>query len=252
MAEDAGAADLIAGGRLQLGISRGSPEQVIDGFRHFGYVPPEGHDRRRHGAAPHRGVSRGAARQGLRQAQPVADVSEPAGPVAPRALFRGPARAHLVGRRHQRHRAMGGQARHEPAVFDVQDRRERQAVPRPAGRADPALQGGVAGSGACAHARGCRCRAASSRSPTTATGCISAAAATRATRSVFSTPTRAPFSAAATPPSRTCSSRSSSSDEAIAEADTILLTVPNQLGVDYNAHVIESILKHVAPGLGWR
>ena len=42
MAEDAGAADLIAGGRLQLGISRGSPEQVIDGFRHFGYDPPEG------------------------------------------------------------------------------------------------------------------------------------------------------------------------------------------------------------------
>src|SRR5467141_3761623 len=42
MAEDAGAADVIAGGRLQLGISRGSPEQVIDGFRYFGYVPPEG------------------------------------------------------------------------------------------------------------------------------------------------------------------------------------------------------------------
>src|SRR6266704_653593 len=42
MAEDAGAADLIAGGRLPLGISRGSPEQVIDGFRHFGYEPGEG------------------------------------------------------------------------------------------------------------------------------------------------------------------------------------------------------------------
>src|SRR6516165_6883131 len=42
MAEDAGAADTIAGGRLQLGISRGSPEQVIDGFRYFGYAPPEG------------------------------------------------------------------------------------------------------------------------------------------------------------------------------------------------------------------
>src|ERR1700709_2597576 len=42
MAEDAGAADVIAGGRLQLGISRGSPEQVIDGFRHFGYPPAEG------------------------------------------------------------------------------------------------------------------------------------------------------------------------------------------------------------------
>src|SRR5437588_5160973 len=42
MAEDAGAADLISGGRLQLGISRGSPEQVIDGFRYFGHVPQEG------------------------------------------------------------------------------------------------------------------------------------------------------------------------------------------------------------------
>jgi len=39
MAEDAGAADLIAGGRLQLGISRGSPEQVIDGWRYFGHRP---------------------------------------------------------------------------------------------------------------------------------------------------------------------------------------------------------------------
>src|ERR1700685_3753742 len=44
MAEDAGAADLIAGGRLQLGISRGSPEQVIDGWRYFGYQPSEGTD----------------------------------------------------------------------------------------------------------------------------------------------------------------------------------------------------------------
>ena len=44
MVEDAGAADLISGGRLQLGISRGSPEQVIDGFRYFGYAPEEGTD----------------------------------------------------------------------------------------------------------------------------------------------------------------------------------------------------------------
>src|SRR5512140_2588403 len=42
MAEDAGAADIISGGRLQLGISRGSPEQVIDGWRYFGYEPAEG------------------------------------------------------------------------------------------------------------------------------------------------------------------------------------------------------------------
>src|SRR3954471_5499188 len=42
MVEDAGAADLISGGRLQLGISRGSPEQVVEGWRHFGYAPPDG------------------------------------------------------------------------------------------------------------------------------------------------------------------------------------------------------------------
>jgi alkanesulfonate monooxygenase SsuD/methylene tetrahydromethanopterin reductase-like flavin-dependent oxidoreductase (luciferase family) len=41
-------------------------------------------------------------------------------------------------------------------------------------------------------------------------------------------------------------------DTAIAAADTLLLTVPNQLGVDYNAHAIESILRYVAPELGWR
>src|SRR5689334_19883280 len=52
MVEDAGAADLIANGRLQLGISRGSPEQVIDGWRHFGYTTADGesdgHMARRH------------------------------------------------------------------------------------------------------------------------------------------------------------------------------------------------------------
>ena len=41
-------------------------------------------------------------------------------------------------------------------------------------------------------------------------------------------------------------------DEAIAAADTLLLTVPNQLGVDYNAHVLDSVLTHLAPELGWR
>jgi alkanesulfonate monooxygenase SsuD/methylene tetrahydromethanopterin reductase-like flavin-dependent oxidoreductase (luciferase family) len=41
-------------------------------------------------------------------------------------------------------------------------------------------------------------------------------------------------------------------DTAVAAADTLLLTVPNQLGVDYNAHAIDSILRYVAPELGWR
>ena len=41
-------------------------------------------------------------------------------------------------------------------------------------------------------------------------------------------------------------------DEAIAEADTLLLTIPNMLGVEYNVHVLDSILRHVAPAMGWR
>ena len=41
-------------------------------------------------------------------------------------------------------------------------------------------------------------------------------------------------------------------DEAVAAADTVLLTVPNQLGVDYNAHLLETVLTQVAPDLGWR
>src|SRR5947209_15292971 len=41
MAEDAGAADLISGGRLQLGISRGSPEPALNGAHAFGYRPSE-------------------------------------------------------------------------------------------------------------------------------------------------------------------------------------------------------------------
>ena len=111
MAEDAGAADLIAGGRLQLGISRGSPEQVIDGWRHFGYAPPEGMtdaDMARRHAEVFLEVIRG---EGFAKPNPTPDVPEPAWPVAPRALLGGPARAHLVGRRHERHGGMGGQAR---------------------------------------------------------------------------------------------------------------------------------------------
>ena len=42
MAEEAAAADLISGGRLQLGVSRGSPETVLRGAEVFGYVPPDG------------------------------------------------------------------------------------------------------------------------------------------------------------------------------------------------------------------
>ena len=82
MIEDAGAADLIAGGRLQLGISRGSPEQVIDGWRYFGYQLSRP-DRRRYGPAQCRNLSRCSGWRRFRRAEPATDVSQPAGPPAP-------------------------------------------------------------------------------------------------------------------------------------------------------------------------
>ncbi|MGY4301231.1 alkanesulfonate monooxygenase SsuD/methylene tetrahydromethanopterin reductase-like flavin-dependent oxidoreductase (luciferase family) [Bradyrhizobium sp. i1.4.4] len=85
-----------------------------------------------------------------------------------------------------------------------------------------------------------------------ATAPISAGSAEAKTRSASSTrKTRAIFgrSYAAEPEALIEQLRQ---DEAIAEADTLLLTIPNQLGVDYCAHAIEAILKHVAPALGWR
>src|SRR5205814_1105708 len=108
MAEDAGAADIIAGGRLQLGISRGSPEQVIDGWRYFGYAPAAG-ESDGHGASSCGGVSRPAQRQRVREAEPAADVSQSTRTAACGTPFGRIARTHLVGFRLERHVAVGGE-----------------------------------------------------------------------------------------------------------------------------------------------
>jgi hypothetical protein len=41
-------------------------------------------------------------------------------------------------------------------------------------------------------------------------------------------------------------------DQAIQAADTLMISVPSELGVDYNVYLIDSVLRHVAPALGWR
>ena len=41
-------------------------------------------------------------------------------------------------------------------------------------------------------------------------------------------------------------------DEAVMAADTLMLTIPNQIGVDYNLHVLQAFAEHVAPALGWK
>ena len=41
-------------------------------------------------------------------------------------------------------------------------------------------------------------------------------------------------------------------DETVMSADTLMLTIPSQLGVDYNLHLLSAFAEHVAPELGWR
>ena len=203
MAEDAGAADLIAGGRLQLGISRGSPEQVIDGWRYFGYAPPEGMtdaDMARRHTEVFLEVLLG---KGFAKPNPRPMFPNPPGLLRLEPYSAGPARAHLVGRRHQRHGRMGRQARHEPAKLDAQDRRERQAVPCSAGGADPALSRSVEGGRARAHAARLgqpqHLRAGRRARPRLFRPRRRGGRPDRLQRN-----RRAPSSAAVTPPSRTC------------------------------------------------
>ena len=96
-------------------------------------------------AATPKSSSTCCAARALREPNPRPMFPESARPAAPRAALRRPARADLVGRRLERHRGVGGQARHEPAELDAEERRDRRALPRPAGRADPRLPRGLEG-----------------------------------------------------------------------------------------------------------
>ena len=145
MAEDAGAADLIAGGRLQLGISRGSPEQVVDGFRYFGHVPAEGTD--------HADMAREHARVFLEVLEGEG-FAEP----NPRPMFPNPPgllrlEPHSPGLRDRiwwgagipGHGRVGRRAGHAPDELDAAHRGHRRAVPPAPGRADPAVPRRVEG-----------------------------------------------------------------------------------------------------------
>jgi alkanesulfonate monooxygenase SsuD/methylene tetrahydromethanopterin reductase-like flavin-dependent oxidoreductase (luciferase family) len=251
MAEDAGAADLIAGGRLQLGISRGSPEQVIDGWRTFGYAPAEGEsdaDMARRHAQVFLEVLKG---EGFAQPNP-----RPMFPNPPGLLRLEP---HSPGLRDRiwwgsssnataRWAATLGLNLQSSTLKDdesgeplhVQQRKQIDAY-REAWKA-------------AGHARAPRVSV--SRSIFPLVDDRDRAYFGRETRDrdhigYIDANTRAVFGRkyAAEPDVLV---KELADDEAIAAADTLLVTVPNTLGVDYNAHVIESILKHVAPALGWR
>ncbi|MET0971764.1 MAG: LLM class flavin-dependent oxidoreductase [Tardiphaga sp.] len=251
MAEDAGSADLIAGGRLQLGISRGSPEQVIEGYRYFGYGPAEGQTE---------------ADMARKHTEVFLDVIQGKGFAQPNPspMFPNPP----------------GLLRLEPYSEGLRERiwwgASTNATAEWAAKLGMNLQSStlkIDESGKPFHVqqaeqirlyRDAWKAAGHARAPRVSVSRSIIALMNDTDRMYFGREAKSSdqigFLGGA---ERAIFGRSYAGepdvlidqlkgDEAIAEADTLLLTVPNQLGVDYNAHVIEAILKHVAPGLGWR
>ena len=249
MVEDAGAADLISGGRLQLGISRGSPEQVIEGWRYFGFSPGEGQS---------------DADMGRRHAEVFLELLKGEGFAKPnpRPMFPNPPgllrlEPHSPG---LRDRIWWGSASNATAVWAAQKGMNLQSSTLKADETGEPLH--VQQVKQMRTFREAWREAGHAREPRMSVSRSIFPLMSDRDRMLFGHSDssdqigvidnmRAVFGRTyATEPERLIEELRA--DEAIAEADTLLLAVPNQLGVDYNAQLIENILTHVAPALRWR
>jgi alkanesulfonate monooxygenase SsuD/methylene tetrahydromethanopterin reductase-like flavin-dependent oxidoreductase (luciferase family) len=251
MAEDASAADLISGSRLQLGLSRGSPEQVIDGWRYFGYQPAEGEtdaDMGRRHTEVFLDVLRG---QGFAQPNPRPMFPNPPGLLRPEP--------HSSG---LRDRIWWGAGSNATALWAAKLGMNLQSSTLKNNETNEPFH--IQQAGQIRAYRSAWKEAGHEREPRVSVSRSIIALMDDRDRDYFGLggdqddqigfidpQTQAIFGRGYTAEPDVLIEQLKK-DEAITEADTLLLTVPNQLGVAYNAHVIESILTHVAPALGWR
>lgn len=251
MVEDAGAADLISGGRLQLGISRGSPEQVIEGWRYFGYEPEAGET--------DADMGRKKALEFLERIKGTGFATPNPNPMFPNppGLLR--LEPHAEG---LRDRIWWGAASNATAVWAAENgmylqsstlKYDENGKPFHVQQAEQIRLYKEAWKNA-GHTR--EPRVSVSRSifalvndqdryyfGQQGKGADSFGYIESDKRAIFGK------SYAAEPDKLVAEL---AQDEAIHEADTLLLTIPNTLGVAYNVHVLSSILKYVAPELGWK
>jgi len=251
MVEDAGAADLISRGRLQLGISRGSPEQVIDGWRHFGYDLADGET---------------DAEMGRRKAMEFLEKLEGVGFADPNPypMFPNPPgllrlEPHSEG---LRDRIWWGAASNATAVWAAEKGMFLQSSTLKFDESGKPFH--VQQAEQIRLYKEAWKKAGHNREPRVSVSRSIFALVNEQDRYFFGQESnRTDKFGNIEPGKRAIFGRSYAAepdqlikelaeDEAIKEADTLLLTIPNTLGVEYNVHVLSSILKHVAPGLGWR
>ncbi len=251
MVEDAGAADLIAGGRLQLGISRGSPEQVVEGWRHFGYQLAEGES--------DADMGRRKALEFLKRLDGTGFGNPNPNPMFPNppGLLR--LEPHSEG---LRERIWWGAASNGTAVWAADNGMNLQSSTLKFDESGKPFH--IQQAEQIRLYKEAWKKAGHQREARVSVSRSIFALVSDQDRHYFGQQEKGSDSFGYIEPTQRAVFGKSyvgepdqlikelALDEAIQEADTLLLTIPNTLGVDYNIHLLTAILEHVAPGLGWR
>ncbi|WP_213011868.1 LLM class flavin-dependent oxidoreductase [Paractinoplanes toevensis] len=246
MAEEAAAADLISGGRLQLGVSRGSPETVLNGAHTFGYVPPEG--------------------------STAADLAR-----EKTTIFLAAISGKAVARTDPARTGISGGLAIQPQSPGLRDRIWWGAGTRQTARWAAAQGMNLQSSTLLSEDTGVPFdqlqaeqiqlyrdawkEAGHTREPRVSVSRSVLPITEEIDRLYFGNSenedqvgllegVRSRFGRTyAGEPDKIAAELAS--DEAVRAADSVLFTVPNQLGVAYNARILETIVQHIAPAIGW-